>query len=190
MDNTKQRQEAIEEAKRIVSLKPVYFDTETTGTHNTAEIVEISFVDHNGIVILDTLIKPQSLIPEGATNVHHISNEMVASAPTWADAWPKIKGIISNQRLAIYNADFDLRLIKQTHLQAGLVWEPVGAKASCVMLLYAKFYGEWNEYRGNYKWQSLEKAGRQCQLEIPNSHRAKDDTLLTRAVLHFMAGAK
>lgn len=55
------------------------------------------------------------------------------------------------------------------------------------MELYARYYGSWNERYSSYRWQSLENAGSQCGIAIPNSHRAKDDTLLARAVLLHMA---
>jgi hypothetical protein len=50
------------------------------------------------------------------------------------------------------------------------------------MKLYADFIG-------SRRWQRLEEAGRQCRLELPNSHRAKDDTLLARAVFQYMVAA-
>jgi hypothetical protein len=39
------------------------------------------------------------------------------------------------------------------------------------------------------KWQSLDAAGRQCRLPLTNTHRAKDDTLLARAVFEYMVKA-
>jgi DNA polymerase-3 subunit epsilon len=55
------------------------------------------------------------------------------------------------------------------------------------MELYAMFYGDRDPYRGSFRYQSLEIAGRQCGINLPNAHRAVDDCLLTRAVLHYMA---
>ena len=55
------------------------------------------------------------------------------------------------------------------------------------MKLYAQFYGQWNPRHGNYRWQSLDQAGEQCGIPLQNSHRAKDDTHLTRALLEYMA---
>ena len=81
-------------------------------------------------------------------------------------------------------------LLKQSHEQAGLEWGPLGASAFCIMKLYAEFYGEWQQSRNSYRWQSLTKAGTQCGINIPNSHRAKDDTLLARAVLQHMTNAR
>lgn len=189
-NKTQSQAEATTQAKQILTHQPVYLDTETTGVNRTAEIVEISIIDHDGTTLLDQLVKPRYRIPGEAMRVHGITNKMVEDAPLWVDIWPQVKATLANRRVAIYNADFDLRLIKQSHQQAGLEWEALGARAICIMKLYAQFYGEWDGRRGSYRWQSLEKAGHQCRLKLPNSHRAKADTLLTRALLRYMAGIK
>ena len=91
--------------------------------------------------------------------------------------------------MAIYNVDFDLRMLQQTQAHHKTPWkEPLGASFFCVMKLYAQFYGERNPKTGGYRWQSLENAGRQCQLPQPNAHRTIADCLLTRALLQYMAG--
>ena len=56
------------------------------------------------------------------------------------------------------------------------------------MNLYAEFYGEFDTYRGSYRWQRLENAARQCRLQIrSNLHRARADTELTRQLMLHMA---
>ena len=184
------RQTAITRAQQLLPQQPIYLDTETTGIDDAAEIVEICIVGHNGQILVDSLVKPTIPIPKSATQVHGITNAMVRSAPTWPELWPEIQKVLTNHRVGIYNADFDLRLIRQSHRQAKMRWQSLGAKAICIMKLYAKFYGEWDDYRHDYRWQSLEKAGEQCGLKLSNTHRAKDDTLLARAVLYHMANSR
>jgi DNA polymerase-3 subunit epsilon len=90
--------------------------------------------------------------------------------------------------IGIYNVDFDLRMMRQSHQMNWLRWtDPPGAEFFCIMKLYAQFWGQWNPKYGNYRWQSLDQAREQSKIHLPNSHRAKDDTLLTRALLEFMA---
>jgi hypothetical protein len=93
--------------------------------------------------------------------------------------------------VATYNAEFDLQMLQQTQAKYRMRNQiDQIATFFCIMKLYAQFHGEWNSGRGNYRWQTLEQAGRQCQIPIPNSHRAKDDTLLARALLHHIANAE
>jgi DNA polymerase III epsilon subunit-like protein len=182
------RSDAIRKAQQWLAQKPVYLDTETTGVKNTDSIVEISIIDWDGTVLLDTLVKPVGRIPADASAIHGITNEMVATAPRWDTVWPEVEAIMEGRPVGIYNADFDLRMLRQTHQKNFLRWyNPEGAQFFCIMLLYAQFFGQWNAQRGGYRWQSLDAAGKQCRIPLPNSHRAKSDTLLTRAVLEFMA---
>nr|AAB81660.1 putative [Escherichia phage N15] len=64
-------------------------DTETTGLGEYAEIIEIAIINMRGEVLLDTLVKPTKPIPPEVTEINHITNEMVASAPAWCDVFPK-----------------------------------------------------------------------------------------------------
>jgi len=171
---------SIAKARQIWETKPVFLDTETTGLKDSAEIVEISIIDYDGAVLLDTLVKPNRSIPSDVIRVHGITDEMVAGAPNWMLVWPKVEEILRDRHVGIYNADFDLRMMKQSHRMIGIPWRRMPAQVFCVMRLYADYYGA-------RKWQRLEAAGRQCGLSLPNSHRAKADTLLTRAVFKYMA---
>jgi DNA polymerase III subunit epsilon len=182
------KERAIEKAKGFLLSKPVYIDTETTGFKPDDEIVDISIVDYDGTVLFNSLIKPKKKIPIDATNIHHITNEMVTYAPSWFDAWFVINQKLSGRVLGIYNEEYDVRLMKQSTEKWGINWNPAYKKSFCVMKLFADFYGEWDDYHGNYKWQKLEFAGKFFDINIPNSHRAKDDTLLTREVLILISG--
>ncbi len=176
----------VQRAQAILVSHPVYLDTETTGLDARAEIVEIALVDHNGSVLLDSLVKPTRRIPWDATRVHHITDEMVAGAPTWAELWPQVQAILHGRRVGIYNAEFDLRMITQSHAAHKVAETAAGSNAFCIMKLYAEFFGERGSY-GDYKWQGLDKAARQCGIDLPNSHRAGADARLARAVLEYMA---
>lgn len=182
------QQTIINRARQYIAQQPFYLDTETTGVDTLAEIVEICILDPDGAVLLDTLVRPRRKIPAEATRIHGISNSMVSNAPLWNELWIQIEVILKGRSVGIYNAEFDLRMIKQTHLQSGMAWQSLNANAFCIMKLYAEFFGERDRYRGSYRWQTLDDAGRQCGIALPNAHRAQADTLLTRALLHHMAG--
>jgi DNA polymerase-3 subunit epsilon len=114
---------------------------------------------------------------------------MVADAPTWPTLWPHLEELLVGPPIGIFNAGFDLRLLAQSNRQLELPWREDAITNFCIMKLYAKFYGEWDIHRQNYRWQSLDKAQRYCGIPLLNSHRAKDDALLARAVLQHMADA-
>jgi DNA polymerase-3 subunit epsilon len=182
------RQQAIETARQVLARNPVFLDTETTGLDQRAQIVEIAVIDSNGAVLSDKLVRPTVVIPPDVIRVHHITNEMVADQKSWVAVWPEVRGVLFNRLVAIYNEEFDLRMMQQTHRQSGLEWKE-RLQTICVMKLYARFRGEWDPRRRSYRYFSLDDAGKQCGIPLPNSHRAADDCQLTRALLQAMAEA-
>ncbi len=93
--HAKARRAAIRQAQQKVQLKPVYLDTETTGLDSRSEIIEICILDHDGRVLLDSLVQPVGDIPADASAVHGITTAMVQDAPTWDVLWPQIEAAMA-----------------------------------------------------------------------------------------------
>ena len=181
------RQSAIQEARDLLKNDPVYLDTETTGLHNSAEVIEIGVVDDQGEVLFESFVKPRGKIDPAAFRLHGITQEMLTDAPTWEQIWPQAEAVLLDRRIGVYNVEFDLRLMKQSHNRSWLRWIVPDSNFFDIMKLYARFYGDWDPYHRAFRYQSLELAGKQCGIRLPNAHRAVDDCLLTRALLHHMA---
>lgn len=177
----------IENAKQILALDPIFLDTETTGTGPNDVVIEMGIVDAKGTVLYDSLINPGFAIPQESSAINEITDEMVEDSPAWAEAWPEIEKILRGKPVGIYNAEFDLRLMKQSHQKQGLYWNIEDKRWFCVMRLYAAFYGEWNSTRNGFRFHKLESAGRMSGIDLPNSHHAADDAKLTAALLTFIA---
>lgn len=176
-------------AKNWLKSNCLILDTETTGLGDDAEIVEITLIDTTGKVLLNTLVKPRSVIPESAIAIHGITNEMVADAPSWIKVCSKFYHLISGRKVVIYNSDYDTRLLEQTNENNWIVGpccveQPV---FECAMLAYAEFYGQKSS-RGGYKWQKLTAAAEQQGVKIEGTpHRALSDCLTTLGVIKAMA---
>lgn len=151
----------------------VILDTETTGLYD-AEIVEVAVIDLDGDVVFHSLVKPVHEIPESATAVHGITNEMVKDAPSWLEVWEKLFALIEDRLVLIYNAEFDTRLMIESfeaHLDddSDELYEYVDqvnrltVDVECVMQTYANLID-------SPRWVKLaEAAGREI------AHRALDD---------------
>lgn len=174
-------------ARQILEKQPIYLDTETTGLGPGAEIVEIAVLESDGSPWFQSLVRPTQPIPPDAMRIHGISDEMVRSAPPWIIVWQNLRPLLNNRLVAIYNAEFDLRIMRQSHSRYRQPWRERIAH-HCIMKLYAEFRGESNRQRGTFRLHSLGDAGRQLGIPLPNSHRAAGDALLARAVLHAIAG--
>lgn len=177
----------IETAKLWLAKEPVFLDTETTGLDHEAEICDIAIVDYKGRVLVDTYIKPTLPIPTAASNVHGITDEVVATAPTWQQMEATITSTLKGRHVIIYNAEFDIRMFHQSNQAYGKSYQRRWY-AVCAMQLYAEYYGQLDDYRETYRWQKLSAAAEQCGLEIPeNLHRAVGDAELTRQILIHMS---
>ena len=183
------RQRAVETARKVLSAKPVYLDTETTGLNRTDEIIEISIIDDDGQVLFETLVKPSQPIPADSMRVHGITNQEVQTARTWPAVWPLVRSVLYSRLIVIYNEEFDLRMMQQSHARYKLPWKEKLSSFD-LLKLYAEFRGDWDSYRRAYRYHSLASAGQHCGIHLPNAHRSTADTLLTRAVLHYIADYK
>lgn len=169
------RHSILQRTQEIWDAQPVFLDTETTGLEKSAEIIEICIIDHDGQTLLDTLVKPRRPIPPVATLLHGITDEMVSSARSWLHIWPQVDDILRGRLVGIYNAEFDLRMMQQSHLANGMPWRTTGFRVFDIMKMFS-------DYSGTQRWMKLEQVGRLCKIALPNSHRAYADTLLARSV--------
>ncbi len=181
------RIQAINIARELLQRRPVYLDTETTGTEALDEVIEVAVLDTDGQVLYESLVKPKRAISREAARVHGITEAFLYSAPPWETVWPSVKQALHGRWLAVYNVEFDLRMMRQSCGLHGIRWEAPMAGRTCIMELFAMYFGETNPRYGGYKWKSLDFAGRYFQLAQPNSHRAADDTLLSKLVLEKIA---
>lgn len=177
----------MQRAKAVLELQPVFLDTETTGTGPTDRIIQLGIVDDSGNTLFESLVNPEMPIPSESSAVNGITDEMVKDAPVWTQIWSAVESVLKGRVIGIYNAEFDLRLLRQTNKAYGLPTGIESSQAFCVMKLFAAFYGEWNARNNGFKSQKLEFAGRFLQIPLPNSHDAIDDARLTAALTHAIA---
>jgi len=169
----------------LLAEDTVVLDSETTGLGDHDEIVEICIIDHSGVVLMNSLVRPTQLIPDDVVAIHGITNEDVINAPSWAALHDEFLRVIEGKRVAIYGEDFDIRLISQTASKYML--PPPLIRSDCVMQLYAEWYGE-KRSDGCYRWQKLWMAAMQCGIDHEGAHRAHADCLMTLGLLKHMAG--
>jgi DNA polymerase-3 subunit epsilon len=169
---------------------PLFLDTETTGLDHTAEVCDLAVIDAAGQVLVNTLIRTVRPIQPSAYAIHGIGDADLAAAPTFAEVVDQLRAALSKRLVVIYNKEFDLKMLTQTHRLAKVPAQHLReAEFVCAMQLYAAHYGEWNSYHGSYRWQTLEKAARQCRLRWETSaHRALADAEMCRKLVRHMAG--
>src|SRR5258708_2537581 len=180
-----------EKARQFMTRQDwVVLDTETTGKNANApdtEIVEIVILDHQGVPLLNTLVKPTRPIPANATDIHGITDAMVAMAPTFPEIFPTIANLLKDKVVIVFNADYDIALIENLSTRHNLgFWY---CESWCLMRAYTDYWKAPGRFRrsGGYAWQSLGRACEQQHITLTDAHRALGDTLATGALLHKLA---
>lgn len=93
-------------------------DVETTGfSPKTDKIIQISAIKYDttgrAIDTYDTYLNPGIHIPENATNVNHITDEMVANAPYAEEIQDEFLQFLGDDLLVGYNVAFDLGFLNK-----------------------------------------------------------------------------
>lgn len=96
----------------------IFFDTETTGFAKTDEIVELGAIREDG-ELLHYYFKPSIRVPQEAVAVHGLSNEALASAPTFDACLPGIIEFFRGHEVIAHNAPFDTRMMTQSFERHG-----------------------------------------------------------------------
>ncbi|MEM1340198.1 MAG: 3'-5' exonuclease [Bacteroidota bacterium] len=159
--------------------KPIcFFDLETTGTNVAKDrIVEISILKifPNGNKESKTwLVNPEMEIPPEVIEVHGISNEKVADAPTFKQLSKEIYKMIRDSDLAGYNSDrFDIPLLAEEMLRCGVEFDMKTMVSVDVQTIFHKM--EKRTLEAAYKFY--------CDKKLEEAHSAAADTNATYEVL-------
>ncbi len=171
-----------------------YLDVETTGLRHQDEVVFTAVLDTTGEILFASPIRPTyASLSREASRMNGITEEMIATAPTMADASPALVAALVGRRLVAYNADFDRRMItKSAHVgeAEGLLSVLPVLEWVDIMQPYARLRGNWSPRFKTYKYQSLQNALEQ-QGVVPAQHtyKAVADCLDMIALLRAVAGA-
>ena len=160
----------------------VFFDLETTGTNiSTDRIVEISIVKVMPDGNIDRgqaftkRINPTIPIPAEATAVHHITNEDVASCPTFKQIAENLKKYIEGCDFCGFNSNrFDLPLLAEEFLRAGV---------NVDFFKKAQYVDVQNIFHKKEERTLVAAYRFYCDKELEAAHSAAADTMATYEVL-------
>lgn len=163
--------------------QPIYFDTETTGLYPQSErIIEIAAYNAATDQSFVRLINPGKPIPREASQVHGITDEMVASAADFKVVGQEFLDFCQGEvaLIAHNNIAFDLPFLKTELERAGL------AIPSNWIFLDSLHWARY--YRPDLPKHALQYL-RQIYAIAPNqAHRALDDVIVLKQVFELMIG--
>lgn len=156
--------------------KMLFLDTETTGLDGAAQIIQLAIIDEDGDMIVNTLLDTYELISPEAYEVHKISNEQLKGYPHFTDIQWAVADLLTGRQVGMYNAEFDMRILRQSSELAFVDAIPV-----CVMQKAKEHFGE-------EKWLSLVDACKRLDIKLDNAHDALADARATAEVYKKLRG--
>ncbi len=102
-----------------------FIDLETTGVNLACDrIIEIAIVKilpDGSKQVKRKILNPQIAIPQGSTDVHGFTDDMVKDFPTFKEVANELKQFIHNSDLSGYNSNrFDIPLLMEEFLRSGI----------------------------------------------------------------------
>lgn len=155
-------------------------DIETTGGHASANgITEVAIFIYDGTNIVQqyqSLINPGVPIPRYIQSLTGITDEMVATAPPFADVAGEIFALLRDNIFVAHNVNFDYSFLQYHLLQAGY---DLRSKKLCTVRLGRKIVPGLPSY-------SLGNLCRSLQINIEGRHRAAGDAAATVRLFGYL----
>lgn len=173
-------------------MKPLAFlDTETTGTHAGARVIEIAVVTFRPDGVRDgefsTLLRGDGSVGSvGAQRVHGISTNDLIGAPDFAEVWVRVQPMLSGRVLVAHNAPFDQRMID--HELRTVRQRPLPPMACTMRMAFDLGYARRRLGDDPGSSARLQDLTKRLSLEVTPTHRALADTEAAAALFwHFHA---
>lgn len=174
----------------------VVFDTETTGLSPVKDrIVELSairFVDGIPTEIFETFINPEREISPETSAINHITNDMVADAPTISEVLPSFEAFIGKSPLVAHNLEFDIKFLFYSGSTLTdtprKYYDTLAQSKKILKKMKHKYNREYDIWEQDYDndWDVIDyKLGTVAEyfdITFPCQHRASGDAMVTGKV--------
>ncbi len=158
------------------------FDCETTGTSPlTDEIVSVAVVrlgaDGSETLRYSSLVRPTTPIPADATAVHGISDEDVATAPSFGEVAGVLARMLIGAVFTAHNVEFDLPMLTRAFAEVGIRYHPVST--ACTLDAFRVLEPQAPDHR-------LESLCTRHGIALDDAHDALADALATAGLLRVL----
>jgi DNA polymerase-3 subunit epsilon len=155
-------------------------DIETTGgrasTHKITEIGIVKMVNGEVVDQWQTLLNPQRRIPAMITSLTGITNDMVASAPLFADIANELESFTENCIFVAHNVNFDYGFIREEFARLNRTYK---RPKLCTVQQMRKHYKGLPSY-------SLANLTRHFEIGMDRHHRALSDAVAASELLKLV----
>ncbi len=166
--------------RRLAELAFTVFDTETTGLDpDRDEVVQISGLRIVGGRLLrdevfDRLVNPGRPIPPSSTEIHGVTDAMVADAAAFAEVADQFLAFAEGSVLVAHHAAFDMSFLQKHVRGKGTT---LATPVLCTALLSSRLFSHSGDH-------SLDGLAARCGVEIESAlrHTALGDSVATAEV--------
>lgn len=161
-------------------MRPIYYDTETTGVRAEKDrIIEIAAYDPVRDRRFEMFVNPGCPIPPEAIAIHHITDEMVASAPSFAHVGAEFIEFCDGDVVLIAhnNDNFDYHFLRNEfnrHAISMPSWKFLDS------LKWAR------RYRPDLPRHTLQFLREIYGIQANNAHRALDDVIVLHQIFQSL----
>ncbi len=164
----------------LTKIKFACLDTETTGLspEGGGKICELAISVSQGgrpVEEFSTLLDPGIPMHPDVIAIHGITNEMVASAPTFADVLPKVLSLLDDSVLVAHNADFDLGFLRSEFAQCGMRLPPYPVLDTLKLARKS----------GKFVKNNLGCIAQELGISCEGWHRAMADTKMAEQIFYY-----
>lgn len=163
-----------------MARRPIYYDTETTGIRTDKDkIIEIAAFDPERNLVFERFVNPGCPIPPESTAISHITDEMVADAPSFAVVGKEFVDFCQGDVILIaHNNDtFDKEILTHEFKRHAL---EMPAFVFIDSLKWAR------KYRPDLPRHSLQFLREIFGIQANNAHRALDDVKVLHQVFSLL----
>lgn len=145
----------------------------TTGLHDPVDIVEVVALSTAGETVFSERVRPAAYqdetitgyddagdpqierreagpveVEDGAARMHGHTAETLAEAPTFEELYSRLREVLGDKRVVVYNEEYLKRVLSQTYSRYGL--EPLPVNIECAMTAYSRVEGQWSVAEETY----------------------------------------
>ncbi len=171
-------------------LEVALLDVETTGRDPAHDrVIEVGIVvGRAGEIVAryNWMLNPGMSIPQEARDVHGITDEQVASAPSFDAVAHEIADALRGRIPAAYNADFDKQFLLSEYARIGMkVDAPPPALRREVAWVDPLVWAR--EIQAGEKSRALSEVAQRLGIALEKAHRASEDAEAALRVLYALA---
>ena len=144
-----------------------------TGGDRVTEVAVVEVRDGVATTLIDTLINPQRVIPSWVSRLTNISEDMVRSAPVFAEICDQLLGALDGRVFVAHNVNFDWRFLNMEIERA--TGRKLAGRRLCTVRLVKKLLPQLRR-------RSLDWVAMYYGIEIKRRHRAGGDAEATARV--------